>query len=70
MRLAEAISGQQAEPANYCTEAPFIHDLGCETIVMGPGSIRQAHQPDEYITLAEIKPAQQQLRELIVKTCF
>ncbi|MCH8500553.1 MAG: acetylornithine deacetylase [Aliidiomarina sp.] len=70
VRLAEAISGQNAEPANYCTEAPFIHDLGCETIVMGPGSIRQAHQPDEYITLAEIKPAQQQLRELIVKTCF
>lgn len=70
VRLAEAISGQKAEPANYCTEAPFIHDLGCETIVMGPGSIRQAHQPDEYITLAEVKPAQQQLRELIVKTCF
>lgn len=70
VRLAEAISGQKAEPANYCTEAPFIHELGCETIVMGPGSIRQAHQPDEYITLAEVKPAQQQLRELIVKTCF
>lgn len=70
VRLAEAISGQRAEPANYCTEAPFIHELGCETIVMGPGSIRQAHQPDEYITLAEVKPAQQQLRELIVKTCF
>lgn len=69
VRMAEAISGHTAEPANYCTEAPFIHDLGCETIVMGPGSIRQAHQPDEFITLAEVLPAQQKIRALIEKAC-
>ena len=70
VKMAEEISGNAAEPANYCTEAPFVDALGCETIVMGPGSIRQAHQPDEFITLAEITPAQQQIRQLVNKICF
>lgn len=70
VKLAEELSGQRAAPANYCTEAPFVQDLGCETIIMGPGSINQAHQPDEYITLAEIEPSQQQLSELIRRVCF
>ncbi|RUO22625.1 acetylornithine deacetylase [Aliidiomarina iranensis] len=70
VKMAEAISGNPAEPANYCTEAPFVDALGCETIVMGPGSIQQAHQPDEFITLAEISPAQAQIRTLVHKVCF
>lgn len=69
VKLAERISGEPAQPANYCTEAPFVQDLGCETIIMGPGSIRQAHQPDEYITLAEIGPSQQQLNSIIDSIC-
>lgn len=69
VQLAQEISGQRAEPANYCTEAPFVQALGCQTIVMGPGSINQAHQPDEYIELSQIKPAQQQLERMIRQVC-
>lgn len=39
VREAEKASGRAAESVNYCTEAPFIQQLGCETIVMGPGHI-------------------------------
>lgn len=70
VKLAEELSGQSATPANYCTEAPFVQDLGCETIIMGPGSINQAHQPDEFITLAEIAPSQQQLSQMISRVCL
>ena len=70
VKLAEEISGHQAEPANYCTEAPFIDQLGCETIVMGPGSIAQAHQPDEFIRLDEIQPSLDMLQQLIQRMCF
>ncbi|RUO78920.1 acetylornithine deacetylase [Idiomarina tyrosinivorans] len=69
LQLAEALSGETAAAVNYCTEAPFVQQLGCDTIVMGPGSIAQAHQPNEFITLAEIDPAQQQIRELIRRVC-
>lgn len=70
VKLAEEISGHKAEPANYCTEAAFINDLGCETIVMGPGSIAQAHQPDEFIRLDEIKPSLDMLKQLVQRMCF
>jgi len=70
VQLAQNISGQAAQPANYCTEAPFVQALGCQTIVMGPGSINQAHQPDEYIELSQITPAQQQLQRIIRQVCF
>ncbi|MCL5050205.1 MAG: M20/M25/M40 family metallo-hydrolase, partial [Firmicutes bacterium] len=69
VKLAEELTGHSATPANYCTEAPFVQDLGCETIIMGPGSINQAHQPDEFITLAEIAPSQQQLNQIIRRVC-
>lgn len=67
--IAQELTGNTAESANYCTEAPFVQDLGCETIVMGPGSIAQAHQPDEYIQISEIVPAQQQIEQLIRRVC-
>ncbi|MEC8426833.1 MAG: M20/M25/M40 family metallo-hydrolase, partial [Pseudomonadota bacterium] len=43
---------------------------GMETIVMGPGSIDQAHQPDEFIPLDQIKPAVDVLKQMIQKFCL
>lgn len=70
VQLAHGLTGNAPELANYCTEAPFVQALGCETIIMGPGNIAQAHQPDEYITIDEIAPAQQHLRALIRAICM
>ncbi|MBT2152785.1 acetylornithine deacetylase [Pseudoalteromonas tetraodonis] len=70
VKLAENIAGQKAVAVNYCTEAPFIQQLGCETIVMGPGSINQAHQPDEFLAMEKIKPSQQIISNLIKASCF
>lgn len=56
VRVAEKLSGHQAQAVAFATEAPFLQQLGMETIVMGPGSIDQAHQPDEYLELAQIEP--------------
>lgn len=68
--LAEQVTGNAFEPANYCTEAPFVQALGCQTIIMGPGNIAQAHQPDEFLQLSEIEPALQQLQKLIRTICL
>jgi len=45
------------EVVSFATEAPFLKAFGMETIVLGPGSIDQAHQPDEYLALDQIEPA-------------
>jgi acetylornithine deacetylase len=43
--------------------------MGMDVVVMGPGSIDQAHQPDEYIDLTHIQPAVKTLQALIKKFC-
>ena len=70
VQLAEKVAGQKAIAVNYCTEAPFIQQLGCETIVMGPGSINQAHQPDEFLAMEKIKPSQHIISNIIKACCF
>jgi acetylornithine deacetylase len=67
---AEKISGQSAEAVNYCTEAPYIQELGCETIVMGPGYISQAHQPNEYLDLSFVKPTTAMIQHLVKRFCL
>ncbi len=70
IQTAEQLSGNKAEAVNYCTEAPFIQQLGCDTIVMGPGHIGQAHQPDEYLDLSFVKPTSDLLSALIKRFCL
>ncbi|WNL38712.1 acetylornithine deacetylase [Halomonas sp. PAMB 3232] len=38
----------------YATEAGQFQGQGLQTIILGPGSIAQAHQPDEYIEKSEL----------------
>ena len=54
----------------FTTEAPFLQALGCNTVVLGPGSIDQAHQADEFIALGQIEPAVDLLCRLITKYCL
>ncbi|WP_407276368.1 acetylornithine deacetylase [Halothiobacillus sp. DCM-1] len=67
--LAE-ISGQQPRSVAYGTEAPFYQALGCDTVVFGPGSIDQAHQPDEFIRLDALHDTVRMLRQLIQRCCL
>ena len=68
--LAEEISGHKCCAVNYATEAPFIQQLGCQTIVLGPGSIEQAHQPDEFLAFDQIDKTQVLLTKMIQQYCL
>ena len=68
--LAEEISGHQCCAVNYATEAPFIQQLGCQTIVLGPGSIDQAHQPNEFLAHSEIEKTDVILTKMIQHYCL
>lgn len=67
--IAEEISGHSCCAVNYATEAPYIQQLGCQTIVMGPGSINQAHQPNEFLAHSEIDKTTKVLTQLIQHYC-
>ena len=68
--IAEEISGHHCCAVNYATEAPYIQQLGCQTIVLGPGSIDQAHQPNEFLAHSEIDKTEQVLIAMIQRYCL
>ena len=70
VKLCEQLTGNHSESVAFATEAPFMQQLGMQTVVMGPGSINQAHQPDEFIPLNQIEPAVKIVRGLIEKYCL
>lgn len=53
--LIAALTGQNgAELAAFSTEAGLFQALGVSAAVCGPGSIAQAHKPDEYIEVGQL----------------
>jgi len=70
VRMAEKLTGHRAESVAFATEAPFLQQLGMETIVMGPGSIDLAHQPDEYLEMSQIQPCVALLQQCIRHYCL
>ncbi|CFV21282.1 acetylornithine deacetylase [Yersinia enterocolitica] len=66
--VIEELLGERTAVVNYCTEAPFIQQI-CPTLVLGPGSINQAHQPDEFIDMAFIDPTRELIGQLVDHFC-
>ena len=70
VRVAEQLTGSPAEGVAFATEAPFLASLGMEVVVLGPGHIDQAHQPDEYLELGQIPRTIELLQALIRRFCL
>ena len=49
----------------FATEAGQFQEAGLSAIVCGPGSIAQAHQPDEFIEISQLEAGDLFLRKLI-----
>lgn len=70
VRAAEKLTGHPAEAVSFGTEAPYYQKMGMEVIVLGPGDISTAHQPNEYLRLDRIDPTVELLRSLIHQYCI
>ena len=70
VQMAEKLTGHSAEAVAFATEAPYLQQLGMDTIVLGPGSINRAHQPDEYIELDQFDPCIALLKQFIGHYCL
>jgi acetylornithine deacetylase len=65
-RLAREITGDQGRHVvSFQSEAGHFQACGLSTVICGPGSIAQAHQPDEFITIAQLDAGTAFLRRLI-----
>ena len=70
IKIAEKLSGYKAESVAFATEAPFLKQLGMQTVILGPGNIDQAHQADEFIALDQLKPSVELIRQFITHYCL
>lgn len=70
VQAAEHHCHAHAHAVAFCTEGPYLTELEIDTIILGPGDIDQAHQPDEYISLDRIKPTVDLLENLIRRFCL
>jgi len=64
--LVRRLSGlNDTQMVSYGTEAGHFQNHDIPTVVCGPGSIAQAHKPDEYVSLAQMEAGEAFLRRLI-----
>ncbi|MEM7330216.1 MAG: acetylornithine deacetylase [Pseudomonadota bacterium] len=64
--LVRALTGDNALRAvAYATEAGQFHQAGMASVICGPGSIDQAHTPNEYIDLAQLREGVEVFNKLV-----
>ena len=57
--LRRVLGANRAHAVSFTTEAGLFQKVaGIPAIVCGPGSVLQAHKPDEYVSLAQLERAQ------------
>lgn len=64
--LAKRLAGRNDHAkVAYGTEAGLFQEIGIPTAIVGPGSIEQAHKPDEYVEAVELAKADAFMGRLI-----
>ena len=64
--IARAITGDNAQRVvSYGTEAGQFQEAGYSAVVCGPGSVDQAHQPDEFVSVAQFNEGTEFMRKLV-----
>ena len=66
--LIELVGGEP-ESVLYATDAGWLQRLDMDCVVWGPGSIRVAHKPNEWIAASELESAATTLDDLVERFC-
>jgi acetylornithine deacetylase len=68
--LAQELAGDRDfGKVSFAIEGSQFQRAGIPTVVCGPGSIAQAHKPNEYVTLDQIEKCDSFLRRLMDRIC-
>lgn len=68
-RAVEQMTGTPAGAVDFATEAGYFGAMGMDTMILGPGDIDCAHQPDESLRLDRVDPTIDLLAGLIDRFC-
>ncbi|GHA53982.1 acetylornithine deacetylase [Amylibacter ulvae] len=62
--VQELTGGNSTDVVAFGTEAGLFQQNGISTVICGPGSIEQAHKPDEYVDLSQLDACLAMLKRL------
>tara|TARA_Y100000588_G_C14275972_1_gene934362 strand:+ start:291 stop:1481 length:1191 start_codon:yes stop_codon:yes gene_type:complete len=65
--LGESVTNNHTGKVSYATEAGLFQAVGIPAVVCGPGSIEQAHGPNEYISLDQLSRAEMFMQRLVLR---
>lgn len=69
-RLVRCLTGDRDVCCvGYATEAGLFQQEGIDTVLCGPGSIAQAHKPDEFVLVSELRDYDAFLTRLVEQLC-
>ena len=69
IQILEDASGNKSGTVAFGTEAAQMMALGSESVVIGPGDIREAHRTGEFVPIHELERCADILRQSIVQLC-
>ncbi len=69
IKVSEEYSETESGSVAFVTEGPFYNGMGIDTVVMGPGDIDVAHQPNEYLQIDRIEPMIKILSNMLIHFC-
>ncbi len=70
VQLAQHYTTKAPQSVAFGTEGPYFNAMGMETIVLGPGSIDQAHQANEFLDSSTLLPTVTLLKNFIHSICM
>ena len=59
------LNSNSIDTVSFGTEAGVFNELNFQTVVCGPGSIEQAHKPNEFIRISQLKKCEKFLKKII-----
>ncbi|MEM7280275.1 MAG: acetylornithine deacetylase [Pseudomonadota bacterium] len=70
VRCCERLTGHPASSVDFATDGPLFRALGMETVIMGPGDIDLAHQPNEYVSIDQLMKCRHNVQHLVHEFCI
>ncbi len=68
--MVKSLAGANAtSKVAFGTEAGLFSGSGIPTVVCGPGSIEQAHKPDEFVSLEQVALCTRFMDRLLDRVC-
>ncbi|KGP64256.1 acetylornithine deacetylase [Legionella norrlandica] len=69
-RIIRAVTGiKERFKVSYATEAGIFQDAQIPTVICGPGDIKQAHNPNEFITIEQLHICEKVIKNVITFFC-